>query len=279
MALFFRDNGKNSSETLLLLHGMAGSSHYWDRFISQLPTTWRVVAIDLLGFGRSPKPRAVTYTYETHIEAIVELTDILSIERATVVGHSMGALLALRLAVWHPERVNRLLLAGMPLFPDAATARYEITHGGQRLWKLIYYGPTSNALCHVYCSWLRPLTKHLAPLYLPYLPRIVAQDTLLHTWQAYAQSLQYIIEGEQPVQDLKRITAPVELVYGRTDPMVVRNRVASLQAALPNLNIKIMPGGHQLPNEAPEALSQTLIQFTQTRKPSIKRRSRGASTE
>ena len=96
-------------DPVLLLHGEPTSSFLWRKIIPQLPE--RVVAPDLIGFGRSDKPEDVGwYSYDRHVESIALLVEELDLTGLTLVVHDWGGPIGLRVAVEHPERVDRLVL-------------------------------------------------------------------------------------------------------------------------------------------------------------------------
>ncbi len=97
-----------SGPPLLLLHGLAGSARWWGRNMAALAETHTVRAIDLPAFGDSP--RRSSFRLERIPGEIAATMDRLGIERASVIGHSMGGLIAGRLAAEHPDRVDRLVL-------------------------------------------------------------------------------------------------------------------------------------------------------------------------
>jgi pimeloyl-ACP methyl ester carboxylesterase len=93
---------------LVLLHGLAGSARWWSRNIPALSRSYRVIAIDLPGFGASPRGHRLDL--EVVIDQLAGTMDELAIERASLIGHSMGGLIAGGLAADRPERVDRLIL-------------------------------------------------------------------------------------------------------------------------------------------------------------------------
>jgi len=105
-----RIDGPADAPALVLLHGFAGSLHWWDRVAALLADRHRVVRIDLLGHGGSAKP-AGGYTPGDQARMVAEVLDELGIERATVAGHSMGALVAVALAE-RSSVVRRLVVVG-----------------------------------------------------------------------------------------------------------------------------------------------------------------------
>jgi pimeloyl-ACP methyl ester carboxylesterase len=98
-----------SGPLLVLIHGITSNSATWDRVLPKLAKQYTVLAPDLLGHGRSDKPRG-DYSVAAHANTIRDLTNALGYERATFVGHSFGGGVALQLAYQYPERVERLVL-------------------------------------------------------------------------------------------------------------------------------------------------------------------------
>lgn len=94
---------------VVLIHGVAGRAAQWDPVVASLAANYAVVAPDLLGHGESAKPRG-DYSLGAHASGIRDLLVGLDIERATVVGHSLGGGIAMQFAYQFPERCERLVL-------------------------------------------------------------------------------------------------------------------------------------------------------------------------
>ena len=94
---------------LLLIHGIGDSSDTWQPVLDELGRHHTIVAPDLLGHGRSEKPRA-DYSVAAYANGMRDLLSVLEIDRATVVGHSLGGGVAAQFAYQFPERCERLVL-------------------------------------------------------------------------------------------------------------------------------------------------------------------------
>jgi pimeloyl-ACP methyl ester carboxylesterase len=100
-----------NGRTVVLLHGKNFSGAYWEPTMRVLAAEgFRVVVPDQVGFGKSSKPAAFQFSFQILAGMTRALLDSLGIERYTVVGHSMGGMLAARVALMFPERVERLVL-------------------------------------------------------------------------------------------------------------------------------------------------------------------------
>jgi len=110
-----------NSPPLILLHGLSANGHHFDGLAAAgLAPGHRLIAPDLRGRGRSDKP-AAGYGMADHAADILGLLDQLRIDRATVGGHSFGALLSLYLASQHPDRVTRVVM-----LDAAATLHHDV---------------------------------------------------------------------------------------------------------------------------------------------------------
>lgn len=106
--IFYAERGQG--EALLCLHGAGGNHTHWGRIMAGLADIARVVTIDLPGHGRSAPPACPTIA--AYGAAALDLLTALDLERAILVGHSLGAAAALEAALIAPERVAGLILVG-----------------------------------------------------------------------------------------------------------------------------------------------------------------------
>lgn len=102
---------KANGATVLLLHGKNFSGAYWKTTMDALlEQGYRVVVPDQIGFGKSSKPAHFQYSFQVLADQTRRLLDSLKVDRATVVGHSMGGMLATRFALMFPQRTTSLAL-------------------------------------------------------------------------------------------------------------------------------------------------------------------------
>ena len=100
----------SQGEPVVLIHGLGGYVENWLPSFDALSAQHRVVAVDLPGHGRTDKPMDVAYGVENLAGFVKDFMAVLQIERAHVVGHSMGGAVATRLVLMHPATVDRLVL-------------------------------------------------------------------------------------------------------------------------------------------------------------------------
>ncbi len=145
-----------SGPAILLLHGLGCDHTTWNPVLAALARTHTVIAPDLLGHGRSDKPRA-DYSLGGYANGMRDLLTVLGIDRVTVVGHSFGGGVAMQFAYQYPERTERLVLVGSGgLGPDVTPAIRAITTPGfQQVMGLL----STPGLRHVTTATMRLLAR------------------------------------------------------------------------------------------------------------------------
>ncbi|GAA2070464.1 alpha/beta fold hydrolase [Williamsia deligens] len=108
--------------TLVLLHGISASWRWFAHLFPVLAQRYRVIALDLPGFGASPLSRH-HLTLDGFADAVVDVCDALEIDAPVLVGHSMGSLVGTRAAVRHPTRLGKLIITGGPILSLVRLAR------------------------------------------------------------------------------------------------------------------------------------------------------------
>uniref|UniRef100_A0A803R6U5 AB hydrolase-1 domain-containing protein n=1 Tax=Cannabis sativa TaxID=3483 RepID=A0A803R6U5_CANSA len=158
------------NENVLFIHGFISSSAFWTETVfpnlsNEAKTKYRLFAIDLLGFGRSPKPSDSLYTLREHLDMIERsVLEPNKVKSFHIVAHSLGCILALALAVKHPGSVKSLTLLAPPYFPvpkgEHATQYVMRRVAPRRVWPLIGFGASlacwyehiSRTICLVICK-------------------------------------------------------------------------------------------------------------------------------
>jgi pimeloyl-ACP methyl ester carboxylesterase len=109
----YQEAGDSLAPALVLIHGFASSTLVWSKvFLEMAASGFRVIAVDMLGYGYSGKPRNGEYTIGGQARLITQLLDRLNIKRATFVGSSYGGAVAATCALDYPDRVEKLILVG-----------------------------------------------------------------------------------------------------------------------------------------------------------------------
>jgi pimeloyl-ACP methyl ester carboxylesterase len=114
-----------TGDPVVFVHSLAGNTRHWSAQLEHLRKTRRAVAFDLRGHGRSEAPGSGEYSMEAQAEDVGAVADVLALERFALVGHSMGAGVALAYAGAHPDRLTHLLVAD-PIGDGTQTPEAEV---------------------------------------------------------------------------------------------------------------------------------------------------------
>lgn len=219
---------------VVMIHGIASSSVTFDPVVPLLRDRHRCITIDLLGFGGSPKPENATYSLDEHAAALHRTISSLRLSAPfTLVGHSLGSLVAARYASTHRSRVGRLVLVSAPIYlpPELfGDPRDRATMGFYyAAYEFLRANPEFTLRTAAALAALVPV-KHLFE---------ITQES----WHPFRLSLKNAIESQTTLADLSRVRGQVELVYGRLDPFLASGGLAIVEQ-LRNVDV------HRVPAEA-----------------------------
>jgi pimeloyl-ACP methyl ester carboxylesterase len=265
--LFFYDSDEPATTSentapLVLIHGLADEADTWRHVFPALVRRRRVIAPDLPGFGRSIGPRS-GYTLAFFARAIAGMLGALGIGHATLVGHSMGAAIAQRLALARQALVDRLVLidGGLPTQPRRPPAQ---------LWLFLTPGLGEAIYTSLRRSQegaydtLRPYYADLDAL--PEEERAFLRERVwARVWsngqrRAFLSSLRWLAV-EQAARAgayrarLAQMTMPTCVIWGENDLLAPVAAATALAGLLPHAELRVVPGGgHNLHQEQPETL-------------------------
>jgi len=197
---------------VILLHGIASSSSV--TFIHAVPLLvprHRVIAIDLLGFGKSPNPPDSGFTLEEHVQALARTIRSLRLKTSvTLVGHSLGALIGIRYAAENRRRVSHLVLVAPPVYMPANTMIDPVERMQMDAYRWLYDYMRSNQ------SFTTAGARALSRLS-PFKNLLDVDES---TWRAFSMSLEKCIESPRTLTDLAQVKVPIDLLYGTRDPFL-----------------------------------------------------------
>lgn len=261
-----------SGPALLLLHGIGDSSESWLPVMHRLARTHTVVAPDLLGHGGSDKPRA-DYAVPAYANGMRDLLDVLGIERATVVGHSLGGGVAAQMAYQFPERCERLVLVASggagrevtPLLRLAATPLGEVLLGPARC-------PLTRSAVGLGLGALSLLGRDIGRDR-AHVDRLLAGLPDPAARAAFTRTLRAVVDWRgQVVTMLDRCylaeEVPTLLVWGERDGVIPLAHAHLLHEAMPSSRLEVFPGAGHFPHHAdPERFVDLVTRFTATTRP------------
>jgi esterase len=253
LALHYRESGNPERPVLMLLHGLFGNAGNWQGVAKHFQDDYRLILPDLRNHGRSPHARAMDYP--ALAEDLRALMDRLQVESATLVGHSMGGKSAMWLALNHPERIDRLVVADIA--PIDYPSRFDEIFQG--LSELPLEGLVDRAAADL--SLARRVPSRAVRQYL--LQNLIKGPEgwgwrfNLPVLKASALTL----AGFPPTDDLS-FAGEVLFIYGERSDYVLPEYRDSIDALFPHARLRMLNGaGHWLYTEQPEAFSRALKAF------------------
>ena len=240
---------QGSGEPVVMLHGLGSTSNVWEPQVRALADRFTVLRYDLEGAGRSPFTGVLSIDgWVRDLEALLEVERI---DKARLVGHSLGTLILQHFAVAHPGRVEKLVLVGVNRAPPEAR-RQAIR---ERAAKVRADGFDAIADTIV--------KGGLSPHTFDNKPEVVALVRELLTRQppeGYARSCEAM--ASSVAADVTAIRAPVLLVTGRDDSISPVSNSEAMAADLQDAQLRILERcGHWHPIEQAAGLSQALREF------------------
>jgi pimeloyl-ACP methyl ester carboxylesterase len=257
---------------LLLIHGIGDRSDTWQEIIPMLARDYRVIAPDLLGHGRSDKPRA-DYSVAGYANAMRDLLTYLDVEHATVVGHSLGGGVAMQFAYQYPERCERLVLVsaggvGREVNP---VLRVASSPAGELLLPIlrVRLGRAAAGTIVAFLRWLetdlgRDSSDWLRVL--DALPDAVSQRAFVRTLRAVVDYRGQVVTGLD--RCYLAASVPTLLMWGTRDAIVPFLHAQRAHAAMPSSRLEVfVDAGHFPHHHDPERFVSVLRQFIATTPP------------
>lgn len=232
---------KGSGEPIVLLHGIASSSMTWRNVTPLLSANKRVIALDLLGFGDSPKPDWSHYNLDDHAQAVARTIKKLHLKNVTLVGHSMGSLIAVNVAYRYPRLVKQLVLCSMPLYVNNDIAA-----------SVDAYKKTDRHLSNAYFSVYQALAERpeLTLKGAQQIVKLAGNDTSFRldetTWVPFKQSLKNSIENQTTLREINMLRIPISIFYGQFDVFVISKYFKQLAKNHRNISVTKVTGRHEI---------------------------------
>lgn len=254
-----------SGPPVVLIHGMLNSSSHWQAVALNLARDHTVLAPDLIGHGDSAAPRG-DYSLGAHAASIRDLTAAIGIDRATIVGHSLGGGVAMQFFYQFPQRVERLVLIssgglGHDVSPLLRTAALP---GMSALLSAIRPG----VLTALWESGRRLREREVrAGIYLQAIARALRPLENAEARAAFLHTLRSVIDVHgQRVSATDRLylleSMPTMIVWGARDNTIPIQHGRLAHEAIPRSVFRTIPGAAHFPHlEDPDALSEVLLRF------------------
>lgn len=253
--MHYAEQGRESGEPVILLHGYSDSWFSFSRVLPLLPDDYRVFALDLRGHGQSDQP-ASGYGLDDLAADVVAFMDAKGIARATIVGHSMGGFVAQQVALAAPRRVSRLVIVSSARTPRAFTGLDEFKQVVSTL---------EDPVPHEFVEEFQRSTVY-QPVPAAFMDGVIAESKRLpaRVWRGIMDGLLEL----PPAVSLGRSGIPALVAWGEKDAWPPRAEQDSLVAMLGTARLKVYREiGHAPHWERPDEFAQDLRQFIAWTKP------------
>lgn len=253
------ERGPRRASPIVLIHCYSCAIDWWDGMLPALERRHRVIAVDLLGFGGSEKPGS-GYSIENEAAVVAQALRRLRVDRATVVGHSLGGMVATALAEKSPELVSRLAIVDQA--PDSSyesgglpfTAKLTLLPViGEGLWRVTPDPAIKDGLGVAF-----------APGY--DVPDRFVGDFRRLTYSSYSDlpSAESDYSGEVPLdRRIARAGIPLLAIFGAEDQIYDSKEALAAYAKVPGAETDLIPGSGHSPNvEKPAETARLILDFS-----------------
>ena len=238
-----RDTGPRDAPAVILLHGLGASLETWEPWARALSTRYRVIRLDLPGFGLTGADPTGDYADTRTIRILIDLMDRLKVDRASLIGNSLGGRIAWNFAALHPERVARLVLISPDGFASPGFAYDTPPKTPLMMRALPYIAPRGLLKSSLAAAYARPqalsdttVTRYRDMMLAPGVRTAILarmERTILH----------------DPAPILARVTAPTLLLWGEKDAMIPIANAADYLRLLPHATLVRLPNLGHVPFE------------------------------
>jgi pimeloyl-ACP methyl ester carboxylesterase len=259
-ALAYIDMGNPKGMPVVLIHGYTDNARDWVPMLPYVSQDFRLILVDLRGHGKSSKPDCC-YTRFDFAYDIVLLLDQLKIQKADMVGHSLGSIIGQTIAEFWPQRTGRVVLisstGGVP--PNSRQKAPDRDFAAQIRQLKEPIDPDSPFMI----AWWNSPTPVDADFIRR--QRIDSAAIPLRVWLAILDECLSGNQYDELQGSLKRLSAPTLLIWGAKDPIMEEPARASLRRGLPKAQVRIFEGlGHNPFWESPAAVAESINQFLAT---------------
>jgi pimeloyl-ACP methyl ester carboxylesterase len=263
--LAYREAGSPHSEAVVLVHGYPANHRSWRHQIPVLAQTHRVLALDLVGWGDSERPRSLAFDYDTEVARLGRALDALGLNQINLFGHDYGGFVSLGFAQRYAERVQRLAILNSRAQGTFVLRWYAAfglvglmgrTPGVRRLAALLPLG-TMNRRGLAALVNDGTVDPALLDNYVGWMGSREGARWLLHFFADYS------VRRRPELRDgLSRIGCPTAVIWGRRDAYLSTAIAQELARNIPRAELTLIDdAGHFVMEQRPAAVSDALVRL------------------
>ena len=237
---------KSGKPTIVLLHGIGASAGAWEHLVPLVDNSAHLMAVDLLGFGGSPKPSWPEYSLDDHARSLHKtLRRYYWRKPVVIVGHSLGCLVAIEFARRWPNMVDRLVLCSPPFYTPSPKPLRRLPRRDDMYVQ-------AYAIARNY---------RIGALAIQYLGRETAGTGFMvdeTTLPAFMKTLQSSIEEQQSYLHVKDIKKPIDIIYGRFDTFLIEKRIQAVATTNTRIRLHKINAPHTITKKYAKEIAKVL---------------------
>lgn len=252
--IIFEGNLK-SETTVVFLHGIASSHDNWKRIIEKVDDKFKIVTVDLLGFGDSPTPLWSNYTVETHAKSVIRSLKLAGVDGPFIlVGHSMGCIISSHIATLFSEMVSALYLVSPPIYKGWELHARTLGRS-ERFMHRAYF-----SLYDYFCEDVL-FTTFIGGLLTKLVGKPTSFQLRMKHFIAFRRSLRNCIEFQHVEDELKKTKIDhINAYYGAFDMLIIKRYVERLPFINKRVNVQKIPKtGHVVSSRMALAVAHDLL--------------------
>ncbi len=252
LKVHYRDQGRRDGPTLVLVHGFAASLHTWEPWVQRLGSQYRIITLDLPGFGLTSAPEGYSLSRSGFVDVVDQVTAKLGVTKFVLAGNSMGGGVAWNYALAHPHKLQGLVLVDAAGWPQQRSDGRD----GPFIFKVLRH-PVGRFLIKdldTTAMTRAGLQDAFAPTPEMVDQAMVARYVEMSRAPGHKDIILNLMSGFDPADaatkdKLGRITAPTLILHGDTDKLIPVGNAMLFGDAIPGSTVIIYPKVGHVPME------------------------------
>ena len=247
-------------DPLVLIHGFSDNLNMWFNQVPAFSRQYKVLTYDVRGHGKT-EMREDRFSMKIFADDLRALLEALGIENACLLGYSMGGRIGLQFALEHPEMTTGLVFANSGVMgSDVELTAEQIAEMVERRKQMVALFETGDieAIADGMAERsFSPGMRERDPAVFQRYERIKLQNDPRH----YLAIMQAMVEAVTNPPDLTQLGCPALIIAGEQDAFMAVNEARSMERAIDDVTVTILPTGHAAAIEAPRAFNQAVLDF------------------
>lgn len=236
-------------DTAIFLHGLGGKAKDWEKAFEKIDAeNLNIIAFDLLGFGKSPSPDWLEYDVDDHAKSVSVSIKSNSKKPVILVGHSMGAVVAARVARNHPDTVKHLILYQVPIYSKDSDA--------------LVYSPVHKGFLSLFTYAIN--NPKFTMKFIDLFGKVSRDESLIklndNNWMTFQRSLKNTVMKDTVYDDLNSIKAPVDVIYGTYDVLVVKRKMKKVFKDTSNIHFHEVRESHKITKKTGTIINRLILE-------------------